>query len=183
MNPEELAQARPKHARALRLKQLGMSQKDIASELGICQQYAGILCRQAQMWLENAPHWTDGLSTHTINVLTDCRIESREELTEAVLNGRLSPKSRPKRWGYGQKTHREICSWLGMPPAQEKRKRPRRAPEDCLQFLKLIAETYKHAPWCNLDAEAAGSNPGCTCGWGERAKSSLEWLGKFLPKT
>lgn len=56
-----------------------------------------------------------GLSVRAANVCGNLDLLNREQIKEAVIDGRLSPFGKNKPRNYGIHAHFEVCDWLGVP--------------------------------------------------------------------
>lgn len=66
----------------------------------------------------DAVDWFSGISNRrALNAFVRLNLNSRKEVADAVLSGRLSPKpqSLGGTWLYGIKAHQDVCRWLGLP--------------------------------------------------------------------
>lgn len=98
---------------ALDWRSNGKSISLIAGEFGVGRQMASLIYRSAVRIIEADPHWTDGLSIRTINILHNRSISTREEAIKAVVGGQI-------RVGVtrccGQKAYKELVAHLRITP-------------------------------------------------------------------
>lgn len=107
--------------------------KEIGKSIGICGGRASDLYKTAkrrQEWHAKGesgdPYY--GLSTRAINICRGANLLNREQILEAVKDGRLTTKGRPRYRNYGWKTHVEIHKWLGLPEPIKSHRQPVKCP-------------------------------------------------------
>lgn len=58
----------------------------------------------------------EGLTSRTKNILLYQGLKTKKEVRHAINTGFLHlGKSENPVWGYGRKTHKEVCVWAGIP--------------------------------------------------------------------
>ena len=111
-----------RRALALKLRNEGMTYKEIGKRMDVGAQRARELHRIALWKMEHQNEWWAGLSVRAANCLNNRNLVTRDQIMEAVKNGTLHPKNRNTR-NYGWKSHAEVCKWLGLPEPQKSKPR------------------------------------------------------------
>lgn len=102
-----------RHKRAIHLREWGHCRfREIGEALGVGASRAREIYREGVSRRDGTPECFHGLTYRTIHVLNNLNLRNREAVLAAVMDGRLSVKEGPRR--YGRKKHQEILSWLGL---------------------------------------------------------------------
>ncbi len=110
-----------RHYTVFRLVEDGAGFTAIAKQMGISCSRVRQIYFISKRKLSRADHWTDGLSTRSVNCFRKWAIESRDDALKAFRSGRLRPDNKGPR-NYGWLTHKEVAKWLGLPEPKKPNK-------------------------------------------------------------
>lgn len=109
----------------LRLREEVKTYHEIGEVLGCTRQNVEVLYKRAKHLLEYRSHPLFGLPVRAFRVCQGEGLESREQIIEAIKEGRLHP-DKVNRRNYGWKSYLEIHQWLGL--SEPRRTEPKRCP-------------------------------------------------------
>ena len=94
--------------------------QEIGDKLGVTRERARQLYCKELREQRASKEWCYGLSVRVLNIINNHGISNKEELTQAIKTGVLSPKGKSIRnssefraRGFGVVLYREVCNWIG----------------------------------------------------------------------
>jgi len=109
---------RPVDIELLELKRQGWTARQIAGKYRISKGYVYSLLAHARGCIRNRDQWYIELDSHSIVVLHNMGVRSKEEAMELYADGSLRREAKPgggSHW-MGRVTYWRICYWLGVEP-------------------------------------------------------------------
>jgi hypothetical protein len=103
----------------------GKTMQEIADSLSLSRQRIHQVIKAAQKMEETSLKWGFPFSVRTARVLDALAVDTKEQAMELYESGHLFPGSV---WSFGQKSYREICEWLEVPPLSKNPRKKTRCP-------------------------------------------------------
>jgi len=130
LNQEELlklSELNGRYTKALELRRAGSTLKKIGEYLNVGPERARQMVGKAERHLKHplkhpSRKWPE-ISARSLHWLLQNGHDSKGKIIDAVKSGQLHPFSKQSS-GYGWKTHKEVCTWLGIKFEKIERVRP-----------------------------------------------------------